>query len=357
MIIVDAHQDIAYNALTFGRDYTRSARLTRRLERDTDTPSRAGRAVLGLPDALLGRVGLAYATLFVAPEAAKMGPWDTLTYRTEREAYAQALRQLDYYQRLADTTPRVRLVRTQAELDAVLATWADGVAFQEHAQGLVLLMEGADPIIEPQQFEEWYERGVRVVGLAWTATRYSGGTRAPGPLTKLGRELLEVLASFNVVLDLSHASEEAFLEMLERYDGAAIIASHSNPRKFCNTDRHLSDSMIRRLAERDGVVGVVLYNGFLANGWRRGDRRLPFTVVLDVIDHICQVTGSAAHVGLGTDFDGGFGADDLPEGLDTVSDLWNLGPALQARGFSAADVEAVLGGNMLRKLRQALPAG
>ena len=357
VIIVDAHQDIAYNALTFGRDYTRSARLTRRLERDTETVGRAGRAILGLPDALLGRVGLVCATLFVAPEAAKMGPWDTLTYRDEREAYAQALRQLDYYQRLADSTPRVRLVRTQAELDAVLATWAEGTAFQDHAQGLVLLMEGADPIIEPQQFEEWHERGVRAVGLAWTATRYSGGTRAPGPLTKLGRELLEVLASFNALLDLSHASEEAFFEALDRYEGAAIVASHSNPRKFCDSDRHLSDAMIRRLAERDGVMGVVLFNAFLTSSYRRGDSRPPLTIILDVIDHVCQVTGSAAHVGLGTDFDGGFGADDIPEGLDTAADLWNLGPALRARGFSAADVEAVLGGNMLRKLRQALPAG
>ena len=357
MIVVDAHEDIAYNALTFNRDYTRSARLTQHLERDTDIPGNTGRATLGLPDALLGRVAVACATLFVAPEAAKMGEWDTITYRDAREAYQQALRQVDYYQRLADETERVRLVRTQAELDAVLATWADGVDFASHVQGLILLMEGADPIIEPQQFEEWYERGVRAVGLAWTGTRYSGGTRAPGPLTDLGRDLLEIMAGFNVALDLSHASEEAFFEALDRYEGEAIIASHSNPRKFCNTDRHLSDDMIRRLAERDGVMGIVMFNAFLTNGYRRGDPRLPFTVILDAIDHVCQVTGSAAHVGLGTDFDGGFGVDEIPEGLETVGDLWNLGAALRARGFSEADVAAVLGGNMLRKLRQALPAG
>ncbi len=356
MIVVDAHQDIAYNALTFNRDYTRSARETQRLERDTDTLARAGRATLGLPDALLGRVALACGTLFVAPEASKMGAWDTLTYRDAREAYAQALRQMDFYQRLADDSARVRLVRTQAELDAVLATWGDGANFEDHVQGLLLLMEGADPISEPQQFEEWYERGVRAVGLAWTGTRYSGGTRAPGPLTGLGRDLLEVMASFNVALDLSHSSEEAFYEALDLYGGDAIIASHSNPRKFCDTDRHLSDDMIRRLAERDGVMGVVLYNAFLDGRYQRGDPRLPLTVILDIVDHVCQVTGSAAHVGLGSDFDGGFGVDSIPEGIETVADLWSLGPALRARGFSEADAAAVLGGNMLRKLRQALPA-
>jgi membrane dipeptidase len=357
MIVVDAHQDIAYNVLTYNRDYIHSARQTQRREQGTDTRDQAGRATLGLPDALLGRVALVCATLFVAPEASKMGPWDTLTYRDAREAYTQALRQMDYYQRLADETARVRLVRTQADLDAVLATWAEGTAFEDHVQGLITLMEGADPILEPKQFEEWYARGVRAVGLAWTGTRYSGGTRMPGPLTDLGRDLLDVLADFNVALDLSHSSEDAFYEALDRYTGDVVIASHSNPRKFCNTDRHLSDDMIRRLAERDGVMGVVMYNGFLTNGYKAGDPRPPLSIILDVVDYVCQVTGSAAHVGLGSDFDGGFGVDSIPEGLETVGDLWNLGPALRARGFSEGDVAAVLGGNMLRKLRQALPAG
>lgn len=357
MIIVDAHQDIAYNALTFNRDYTHSARQTQRREQDTDTLAHAGRATLGLPDALLGRVALVCGTLFVAPEAAKMGAWDTLTYSSAREAYTQAMRQMDYYQRLADSGARVRLVRSQADLDAVLATWADGVAFADHVQGLLLLMEGADPISEPQQFEEWYARGVRAVGLAWTGTRYSGGTRAPGPLTALGRDLLDVMASFNVALDLSHSSEEAFYEALDRYSGDAIIASHSNPRKFVDTDRHLSDEMIRLLAERDGVMGIVFYNRFLSQRWNEQSRKsdVPLSVALDAIDYVCQVTGSARHVGIGTDFDGGFGSESIPDGLDTVMDLWKLREALTGRGYSEADVEAILSGNMLRQLRAALP--
>src|SRR5690606_9455364 len=120
----------------------------------------------------------------------------------------------------------------------------------QHRQGLVLLMENADPILEPRQFEEWYERGVRIVGPAWEGTRYCGGTGQPGGLTAVGRELLEVMASFNAILDLSHMAEQSFLESLDLYEGI-LIASHSNPRRFRNTDRHLSDTMIRRLAERD----------------------------------------------------------------------------------------------------------
>jgi membrane dipeptidase len=144
---------------------------------------------------------------------------------------------------------------------------------------------------------------------------------------------------------------------VDRYEGTAIIASHSNPRKFRNSDRHLSDDMIRRLVERDGVMGIVMYNNFLSDNWKKGDNRatLPYTVILDAIDYVCQLSGSAAHVGIGTDWDGGFGLESIPGGLDTVTDLWQLGDALRSRGYSEADVEAILGGNMLRKLRQSLP--
>jgi membrane dipeptidase len=351
-IVVDAHQDIAYNALCFGRDYRRSVYETRRVE-SAEIVAEAGTATLGLPNALLGRVAVTFATLFTAPASNSSAPWDKLRYKTPKDAYQSAMLQLDYYNRLADETDQVVLIQTQADLDAVLASWeADS---PQRKQGLVMLMENADPILEPQQFEEWYERGVRIVGPAWIASRYAGGTGQPGPLTTLGHELLEVMANFNAILDLSHLAEAAYLEAVDRYPGV-IIASHSNPRHFCNTDRHLSDEMIRRLAERDGVMGIVAYNRFLSNRWSWGDRKsdVPLSIYLDAIDYVCQITGSAAHVGIGTDLDGGFGAESTPEGIDTVTDLLQIGTKLAERGYSQADVEAILSGNMLRKLRQAL---
>src|SRR5262249_11662039 len=154
-----------------------------------------------------------FGTLFVRPCAIPFG--SDPCYQTGAEAYRLALAQLDVYNRLADTNERIRLIRTQAELAAVLATWAEGLPFSEHRLGLVLSMEGADPILEPKAFEEWYERGLRAVGLTWLGqTRYGGGNAQPGPLTKAGRELLEVMQSFNVILDLSHLAEEAALEAL-----------------------------------------------------------------------------------------------------------------------------------------------
>lgn len=359
MIVLDAHQDIAYNALCYGRDYRRNAWETRRLETDPDLIKRRGSATLGLPDALLGRVAIVFSTLFVAPyDGDNSAPWAAFSYQTPKEAYTLASRQADYYAKLADETDKVMLVKTAADLDAVLATWADGQDIADHRQGLVLLMENADPILEPHQFEEWYGRGVRIVGPAWRATRYAGGTGSPGPLTPLGYELLDIMAAFNAILDVSHLAEEACLQALDRYEGV-VIASHSNPRKFRDTDRHLADDTIRLLAERDGVMGIVPYNRFLSDTWTSvdGKQGLPLSVVIDAIDYVCQLTGSAAHVGLGTDFDGGFGLESIPDGLDTIADILTIGKTLAARGYQPADVEAILSGNMLRKLRQALPQG
>ena len=79
-------------------------------------------------------------------------------------------------------------------------------------------------------------------------------------------------------------------------------------------------------------------------------------MALSAIDYVCQMTGSAAHVGIGTDFDGGFGKESIPDGLDTITDLLLIGDGLRAKGYSEADIEAILSGNWLRKLRQALPA-
>lgn len=353
MFIVDAHQDIAYNTVCFGRDYRVSALRKRQLEAGTSVPQRNGIATLGLPEALVGRVALVFATLFVAPDNGNTtAPWSQAMYKTPAEAYQLAGQQMDVYQRMVDEDDRLRLVRDAAELDAVLATWETGADIRQRKQGLVLLMENADPIVEPEQFEEWYERGVRIVGPAWRATRYCGGTGEPGPLTAQGHQLLEVMAGFNAILDLSHMAEAAFLESLDRYDGP-IIASHSNPRTFCNTDRHLSDAMILRLAERDGVMGIVMLNYFLNDQWSAADGKaaVPLSKVADAIDYVCQLTGSVAHVGLGSDFDGGFGVQSIPAELDTVGDLWQIKAILEGRGFNETDVAAVLGGNMLRKLR------
>jgi membrane dipeptidase len=356
MIVVDAHEDIAWNIRTFGRDYTRSALWLRQQEAGTAIPGLNGNALLGRSEWLLGRVGVVFATLFEAPMRRCLGGWDTQCYEDQPQACEMARAQLDVYERLADETDLFRLLLTRGDLDEIVASWGDDMPFGDRRIGLLMLMEGADPILEPQQVEEWYASGVRAVGPAWNGTHYAGGTHEPGPFTAEGLELLDVMGNLGMILDLSHLAEEAFYQAVDRYEGV-VMASHSNPRRFCPTDRGLSDEMIARLIERDGVVGIVPYNAFLKPGWRQGDRKDEVTLadVADAVDHVCQIAGSAQHVGIGSDFDGGFGVEHTPQGVDTVADLLTLRDPLAARGYTAAQIDDILGGNWLRLLGHSLP--
>ena len=359
-LIVDAHEDLAYNALTFGRDYARSALATREAERNGPAPTHNGNSLLGLPEYLRGRVAVIFSTLFAAPAHRRNGEWDVLCYADAREAHRLYAAQMDFYHRLADEHEQFRLIGARRDLEAVLATW-NGDDSAERRVGLVPLMEGADGIREPKEAEWWMERGVRIVGLAWAGTRYAGGTGEPGPLTEEGRRLLEVLADLGLILDLSHASDESYLEALDRFEGT-VIASHANPRALLKDprrpERFLTDEMIRRLAEHGGVIGIVPFNRFLKSDWEPGDGKAAVTLadVTAMIDQVCQVTGSAAHVGLGSDFDGGFGVESVPAEIDTVADLQKIGVALRAQGYAEKDVAGVLGMNWIELLRRGLPA-
>jgi membrane dipeptidase len=359
MLIVDAHEDIAYNMVAHRRDYTRSAIETREKERN-EPHTTSGECMLGLPEWLRGQVCIVFATIFAMPARRKiMGAEKAIAYTTPQEAFAQGMQQLDLYYRLADENPRFALVRTQRELDRVLATWKDGASNAERKRqvGLALLMEGADPIVKPQDVERWYERGLRIVGPAWLAgTRYAGGNESPGPLTDEGARLLRAMNDLNMILDVSHLCDQACLQALDRYDGL-VIASHSNPRALAPGYRQLSDDMLKALLARDGVVGVCLEDSMLRRGWQRGDRKELTTVthIAAAIDYICQMAGDAQHVGLGTDLDGGFGVEMSPAELDTVADLPVVAGALKARGYADADVGAIMSGNWLRQLRRALP--
>ena len=357
--VVDAHEDIAWNILTFGRDYTRSVGETRAVEAGSHTIPRNGNTLLGWSEWVLGRVAVIFASLYASPKRWQ-DPGDILVYSDDAEANRLYWQQMDIYQRLVDEQDeKFGLIENLADLEETLATW-DREPETSPRVGLVISMEGAEGIREPGELEEWFQRGLRILAPCWAGTRFAGGTHEPGPLTDEGRDLLEEMAGLGLILDLSHMAEEATLEALDRYEGV-LIATHSNARALLpgsdTPDRHLSDLIIRRIAERDGVIGVVPYNRFLLGDWRDGDPREVVTIdrVIDQIDHMCQVVGSAAHVGIGSDFDGGFGLEMVPTGLDSVADLRLIGKALASRGYDQEAVELILGGNWLGILRHTLP--
>jgi membrane dipeptidase len=349
MLIVDAHLDLAYNALRFGRDLRQPVAALRAQEKK---PPNGDTATVTIPTLLEGGIALVFGTLFVMPARSNVHMPDNqkMVYENAADAYAAAVAQLDYYHGLADEMEQVRLVGDAAELEEVVVSHQDGKA---PLLGIVPLMEGADPVRAPQELEEWYERGVRIVGPAWDDTRYVDGAWREGRgFTTEGLALIEAMADLGFVLDVTHLSDRAVYEALERYEGP-VIASHSNARALVPGARQLDDRQIRILAERDGVIGVVLFNRFLKAGYSRTDPKQSVTVadVIAHIDHICQLLGDAEHVGIGSDLDGGVGREDIPAEMDTVADLKVLAPALAERGYGEAEIANIMGGNWLRRLR------
>jgi membrane dipeptidase len=176
-------------------------------------------------------------------------------------------------------------------------------------------MEGAEGIRSADELPEWHELGVRLIGLAWAGTRYAGGTRDPGPLTAEGRQLLGAMADFGFVLDLSHMDERAALEALDLYEGP-VAASHVNCMALLPnfpTNRHFRDPVLRRIIERDGIIGNMPVNPFLKSNCSRktgSGRRCRWMISLRTSITFVQLAATLC-IRIGSDFDG-FGLQSMP---------------------------------------------
>jgi membrane dipeptidase len=336
--IVDAHLDLAYN-VTRGRDPRMPAKDQPRAHNEI--------ATVGLPDLRAGGVDLICATIFAMPS----GEHAPGGYRDTGGAHAQALAQLGWYRQQFD--------------DGVAGLITGGTGFQpvrgsQHAlqtratgQQMILLMEGADPIRTPADVQFFFNAGVRIVGLAWKQTRYSGGTGVPGPLSPAGVELVKELDRFGIIHDASHLAEESFWQLMKLTSGP-VIASHSNCRAIVPGDRHLTDDMLREIARRGGVIGINFFDKFLLPPAEYGTRRATLVDVARHMRHICDLTGSSDYVGIGTDMDGGLGREQIPVEIETSADLGKLAGALTHAGFADAQVAGVMGENWRRYFSQQL---
>ena len=332
MFVIDAHLDLAYNALR-GREVTKPANDQK--SDGEDTPS------VGIPDLRAGNVGLICGTIFCEPKDVPI-----IGYTTPEQAAAVARKQLDWYwdrHRAADLT----IVQSRGDLPADLS---DPVG----PPRVIILLEGADALISPSDLTAWFESGLRAIGMAWGKTRYAGGTRAPGPLTEIGVELAREMDKLGVIHDASHLAEESFWQLMDLATGP-VMASHSNCRAIVPTDRQLSDEMIKAIGKRDGVIGINYFDRFLLPPEEFGKRRATLADVVRHVRHMCDLIGDARHVGIGTDMDGGLGRESIPEEILTSADLPKTGDALSAAGLGDDDVRGILGGNWLEFFHRSLP--
>ena len=354
MLIIDAHLDLSWNALQGNRDLLRSAYTIRTQEVSTPGKGRA-QGTVAFPDMRQGRLAVSVVTLFARCTGQ---PSPHSDYASPTQSYGVAQGQLAYYRAL-DHEGHIRMIADRATLDSHIANWE---AWEETGSddtpplGFVISMEGADPILKPDQLEEWVGGGLRLLGLThYGPGRYAGGTGTELGLTELGPALLAEMQRLGVILDLTHCSDQAFWEALDHYEGL-VLASHNNCRALVAHQRQFSDAQLQAIFERDGVIGAAFDAWMLQPGWVSGqstNEAVTLNTVVDHMDHVCQLAGNSRHAGIGTDLDGGYGREQSPCDLDTIADLQKLAGLLADRGYNDDDIAAIMHGNWLRLLRQA----
>ena len=268
------------------------------------------------------------------------------------------------------------------------------VAHKEHKLAALLGVEGGHAIEgDIRILRDYYRLGVRYMTLTWSNTNDIGDSSGDmsdkniqhhGGLTPFGREVVTEMNRMGMMVDISHVADSTFYQALE-LSKAPVIASHSSSRALTNAPRNMTDDMLKALAAKNGVAQVNYYCAFVSQKYLDTAKKLgaehdpdyeavqtlfikpqtpevakqlaeakaklapklprpPLSDLIDHIDHMVKVAG-VDHVGLGSDFDG---IDCSPQGLDSAADLPKITEALAQRGYSAADLDKILGGNLLR---------
>jgi membrane dipeptidase len=329
--LVDAHEDLACHCQEYGRDLAEPGEVS---------------CMITLPWLQRSGMRLVLATLF--------SPHD----KEESERRYKLYSQLSMYEEWFELF-RGQLVPIRTQRDLLALAEAAPISVNGRSSlpiGVVLLMEGCDLLASAAEMQTWFERGVRAAGLTWNGrNRFASGTFSDGKgLTSEGRELLAEIERLGMILDLAHLSDQGIREAFELY-GGSICSTHSNSRSISNHERNLTDEFAREIAARGGVIGLNLLAPFIHQGWKSGDPQPAIAEAADHVEHLATIC-SPAHVGIGSDLDGGLTPDNTPLGIDRVDQLELLGEELARRGWSSAAVQDFNGGNWWRFLERSLPA-
>jgi membrane dipeptidase len=277
--------------------------------------------------------------------------------------------------------------------DLLLATSVSDIrrAAAEHKVAALMGMEGGHLIDEDLGLlSEYVSLGVRYLTLTHslntTWADSSGDVPSHNGLTPFGKEVVRELNRLGVMVDISHVSDKTFYDTIE-VTTAPLIASHSSCRAISNSPRNMTDDMLRALGKNGGIAMINYNSGFLSEEYRaapRGDElrrqvaeltnkcgedqacdlmerervfreamrsgQLPTVTWVSIIEHIDHAVRIAGvdHVGLGSDFDGAA----MPLGMEDVSNLPKITDALLKKGYTEQDITKILGGNLLRVMRQ-----
>ncbi len=357
MFTIDAHLDLSMNALEWNRDLTRPlAEINEREQGLSDKPDRA-KATVSLPELRKGNVGLVVATQiarFVAPDNHLPG------WHSPEQAWAQTQGQLAWYKAMEEAGEMYQVNDLQS-LEKHLALWKENSPTEKKPVGYILSLEGADSIVSVDYLQRAYDNGLRAIGPAhYGPGRYAQGTDATGKLRPGAYKLLAEMERLNIILDATHLCDDSFWDALDHFNGH-VWASHNNCRALVNHNRQFSDEQIKALIARGAVIGGALDAWMMVPGWQRGisspkEMNCNLEVMIDHIDHICQLAGNTNHVGIGSDLDGAFGREQCPYDLESIADLDKIPALFAKRGYNTNDIENLMNGNWIRFLRKAWKA-
>ena len=353
MFIFDAHLDLSMNAIEWNRDLRLPvAEVRAREEGMTDKPDRA-KGTVTFPALREGNIGMVVATQiarFVKPGSAIPG------WNSPEQAWAMTQAQRAWYQSMEECGEMVQIHNLET-LEKHLALWNDGMPNDNKPIGYILSLEGADSLVTLGHVERAYNYGLRAIGPAhYGPGRYAQGTDATGFMGRPGQDLLKEMERLNIILDATHLCDDSFWEAMDHFHGP-VWASHNLCRSLVNHNRQFSDDQIKELINRGAVIGGALDAWMMVPNWVRGQStpmgmQCDLAVMVDHLDHICQLAGNALHIGIGSDLDGAFGLEQSPSDLDTIADLQKVMTILEQRGYSPTDIENVMHGNWLRFLRK-----
>lgn len=355
--IIDGHLDLAMNAMEWNRDLSRPLEEIRLKEMHLKDKNDRGKGTVCLPELRKGRIGLVVATQLsrVNPVGGSM---PGSSWNSPHQAWAMTQAQLSWYREM-EAMGEMKQITNLLQLEHHLQLWNDeSLADEKKPVGYILSLEGADSLVDISYLHKAYDYGLRAVGPAhFGPGRYAPGTKMTGPLTNLGVDLVKEMSSLNMILDITHLTDEGFFQIMDLYDGP-IWASHHNVRKIVPTQRQLTDEQIKLLIERGAVIGGMLDcwaldNRFIdavSDPWQLN---IKLESLVDHWDHICQLAGNSEHIALGTDLDGNYGTEQSPWDMNSIADLQKYQEILLRRGYKAEDVENIFHKNWIRFLIKA----
>ena len=353
-IVIDTHSDCTQRIVYGGIDFA------------TPQPDMQ----VDLPKMRAGGLDAEFFSIFV-------GPWKT----GPDGYYAEALKQFDAVHAMIHANAEtIAWARSAAELRDNTARGRISALFGVEG-GHALLPGTDDELLE--HLRTFYARGARYLTLTWSIASPIGGSSGDDSeargLTDVGRRIIDEMERLGMMVDVSHVSDPLFWDVI-RYARKPVIASHSSARELANVPRNLSDPMLRAIARNGGAVCVNFGPAFLDQDYSAREQAVgarvralalppnefwrtmraeaarltpvPLSRLVDHIEHVARVAG-IDHVCLGSDFDG---IPAGPAGLEDVSKLPALTAALRARGYGPAEMEKILGGNVLRVLAADEPA-